>query len=466
MYAPAGFRPGELGDVEVVAHAGRLHLFHLCLPNHDRVAHLVSDDGLRWERRPDALRTGPPGAFDDDMIWTVSVTRVGDRHHMLYTALCTRDHGRVQRIGLAESTDLEHWTKHEAPVSAPDPTYYEAQPGRAPWASWRDPKAVVVHKGFATTVCARIGDAPARRAGAIARLSSDDLRNFRAEAPLFAPRRHYELECPQAFTICDRWFLTASVMDDRSQRYWVANSIDGPWRTPPANRLLPDGHYAARVFRWHGEDAILGWYRDANGHGAVLSPARLAADDHGRLWCAPWSAWDHYASGPARPWTDLEPLFSNPHAHREGTVLRAHSGMELWATRESCDGALVRAVVRDDAGLCGLAFGLDAEGNGWFVELDRAEARCRLVRQAPGLDHEGQPWFAHEIAQEVPWTAAGERICVTLRFVEREVELAIEGRLVLSALVDTVAGRVGAFVDSGSLELHEPTIVELARPGG
>jgi beta-fructofuranosidase len=463
MYAPRGFRRDELGDVEVLPHEGRLHLFHLTLPNHDRVAHLVSDDGLRWERRPDALRTGPPGAFDDDMIWTVSVTRVGHRFHMLYTALGSADVGRVQRLGLAVSDDLEQWTKSDGPISEPEPPY-ETESGRAPWASWRDPKPVPHDTGFATAVCARIGDGPARRAGAVALLSSDDLRHMRVHPPLFAPRRHYELECPQLFTIDGRWVLTASVMDDRSQRYWTADRPEGPWRTPPANRLLPPGHYAARVFRWRNQDAILGWFRDRSGRGVVPSPMRLALDPDRRLRCAPWPAWRAYEAEPAQGWTELDPQLGNPGADRRDHALSCEAGLELWATRRRWGDALVRAELRDSAGLCGLAFGLDDEGNGWFVELDRGEGRARLVRQGPGLDDDGRPWFTHEVAQEVAWTAAAERIRLALRIVDDEVELAIDGRVVLSAIVTETAGRLGAFVDSGRLELYEAEITAMRRP--
>lgn len=467
MYTPAGFRAGELGDIEVIAHEGQLHLFHLTLPNHDRVAHLVSDDGLRWQRRPDALRTGPPGAFDDDMIWTVSVTRVVDRFHMLYTALCSADGGRVQRVGLAVSDDLEQWTKHESPVSTPVLPHYEDRPGRAPWASWRDPKAVSLDDAFATTVCARTTAAPARRAGVVATLASQDLRRFDPGPPLFAPRRYWELECPQAFTIDARWFLTASVMDDRSQRYWVADRFAGPWRTPPANRLLPPGHYAARVFQWNGTDAVLGWFRDQHGRGAVLSPATLGVDASGRLSCAPWPAWAGYEAAAATPWHDHEPLFGNPSAHRQGSVLVCESGMELWATPRSWDGALVRAELHGSAGLTGLAFGLDGEGHGWFVELDRGEGRCRLVRQGLRRDHDGHPWFTHDVLQEVPFAPFGARVRLALRVVDREVELAIGDQVILSALVDAVdgiGGRLGAFVDSGRLELLDAEVVPMHTP--
>ena len=97
MYAPrAGIEP-ELGDVEVIVADGRLHLFSLTPPNNDAVNHAVSDDGITWSELPVALRTGEPGACDDDEIWTMSVTERDDTYYMLYTALGSADMGRVQR---------------------------------------------------------------------------------------------------------------------------------------------------------------------------------------------------------------------------------------------------------------------------------------------------------------------------------------------------------------------------------
>ena len=46
MYAGFGFGAFEIGDVDVVFHEGKFHLFHLVLPNHDYIAHAVSTDGL------------------------------------------------------------------------------------------------------------------------------------------------------------------------------------------------------------------------------------------------------------------------------------------------------------------------------------------------------------------------------------------------------------------------------------
>ena len=48
MYPGYGFRAYEIGDVDVVKHDGLYHLFHLTLPNHDYIAHAVSEDAIRW----------------------------------------------------------------------------------------------------------------------------------------------------------------------------------------------------------------------------------------------------------------------------------------------------------------------------------------------------------------------------------------------------------------------------------
>ena len=64
MYAGFGFRRFEIGDVDVVFHDRTFHLFHLVLPNHDYIAHAVSEDGLTWRRVDNALFISNPGNWD------------------------------------------------------------------------------------------------------------------------------------------------------------------------------------------------------------------------------------------------------------------------------------------------------------------------------------------------------------------------------------------------------------------
>jgi beta-fructofuranosidase len=169
VYAPRGFGLSEVGDVEVFPKGDRIHLFHLTLPNHDVVQHVVSDDGLAWQTLPSALRTGELGACDDDQIWTMSVTERAGTYYMVYTALARAEDGRVQRTALATSTDLINWTKHSAkPVAEADPRWYEATlAGEGGWVSWRDPKPILVDGTYYAAVCARERSGPQLRRGCV-----------------------------------------------------------------------------------------------------------------------------------------------------------------------------------------------------------------------------------------------------------------------------------------------------------
>ena len=114
MFAESAWSRKTIGDVDVVWHDGLYHLFHLVLPNHDFIAHAISDNALNWRRVDNALFIGDPGSWDDLMLWTMHVTPDPNRDgqwRMFYTGLSRRDKGLKQRIGLATSSDLYHWTK-------------------------------------------------------------------------------------------------------------------------------------------------------------------------------------------------------------------------------------------------------------------------------------------------------------------------------------------------------------------
>lgn len=145
MYASHGFIRSDIGDVDVLFHDGVFHLFHLVLPNHDYIAHAVSDDGLSWRRVKNALYVGEPGAWDDDMLWTMHVSPDPDREgywRMFYTGLSRREYGRVQRVGLAASSNLVDWMRIEGPGYPLEVSgeFYESgiDEGRK-WVSFRDP---------------------------------------------------------------------------------------------------------------------------------------------------------------------------------------------------------------------------------------------------------------------------------------------------------------------------------------
>ncbi len=202
LYVPRGFGFSEVGDIEVVPHGDELHLFHLTLPNHDVVQHAVSADGLSWRELPAALRTSDPGACDDDQIWTMSVTGRDGAFVMLYTALSNADQGKVQRTAIAHSVDLLTWRKGERnPVAEADPRWYESSLADAGRVSWRDPKPVLIDGTYYAVVSAREKDGPLLRRGCAGLMASSDLETWEVRPPLLAPRRYWDLECPQVFVI-------------------------------------------------------------------------------------------------------------------------------------------------------------------------------------------------------------------------------------------------------------------------
>ncbi|MFM9108821.1 MAG: hypothetical protein ACKOWF_19220, partial [Chloroflexota bacterium] len=348
-YAPG---QSELGDIEVVAgDDGRLHLFHLTLPNHDVVQHAVSRDGLHWEPVAPALHTGAPGACDDDQIWTMSVTRVGARWEMLYTALSRSEDGAVQRTAAASSDDLFTWRKGApSAVAEADPRWYETDPVEWGSVSWRDPKPFHADGRWHAVVAARERSGPLMRRGCAGLMSSADFRTWEVRAPLFAPRRYWDLECPQVFEIGGEWYLTAATMEDRRQRYWSSLRSEGPWEVPVDGGIIaPGGHYAARVTRWNGADLLWCWHQQrlaegwmADGRRVDWAPVRnpfgktlapplvLERRDDGRLARKSFPGWVGYRRGESAQVSHAEAtaFHGRPAAHT-GWLLKAPGGLDV-----------------------------------------------------------------------------------------------------------------------------------------
>ena len=176
----------------------RHHVFYLQAPRslgrsdlrhrNASIGHAVSTDLRAWTVLPDALAPGEPGSWDDLATWTGSVIERDGRWHMLYTGISTNDSGLIQRIGLATSDDLVHWTKHPAnPVLEADGRWYELL-DLTRWRdqSWRDPWLFVEPDGAGVHVLltARSPRGPADGAGVIAHARSADFVHWEVLPPL------------------------------------------------------------------------------------------------------------------------------------------------------------------------------------------------------------------------------------------------------------------------------------------
>ena len=142
---------------------------------------------------------------------------------MLYTGVSRADHGLVQRIGLAASDDLVHWSKDPAnPVLEADPRWYELLgQGRYPHQAWRDPwlfrdgRDGLVH----VLLTARSRRGAPDGAGVLGHAYSKDLVNWEVLPPLTEPGDFAQLEVPQLVQFNgSHTILFSCLAEDHSRR--------------------------------------------------------------------------------------------------------------------------------------------------------------------------------------------------------------------------------------------------------
>lgn len=475
MYAPRGFGQPEVGDVEVFPHGDELHLFHLTLPNHDVVQHVVSTDGLAWRPLPNALRTGDPGDCDDDMIWTMSVTERNGAFFMLYTALAQAENGRLQRTALATSSDLIRWTKHPGnPVGAPDPRWYESAPSGARAISWRDPKPIRVGDSYYAAVCARESSGPPLRRGCVGLLASPDLVHWEPRPPLFAPHAYWDLECPQVFQIGEHYYLTAATMEDRLQHYWIADRFEGPYRIPNDGGVLaPVGHYAGRICRWRDLDLYYCWHKAnydwpglTNPRGKfVVPPLVLTPRPDGSLAARSYPGWESFRSGPEVSPVSRRSTSFGDRAVTEGAEsaggwrLASPGGRDVVASEVEIGDAIVSGSLSLDAVLGGIAFRMDDSGGGYFASLTEGRDEVTLVKWLPVKGDDGTATFRYTVLQRGRLArprSLRQPIPFRLILAGPYLELSLDGEIVLATLsAERATGRIGIWADSGAARVDE-----------
>lgn len=489
MFSSQGVSFSDVGDIELFAHGDELHLFHLTLPNHDVVQHLVSSDGLLWKRLPAAIRTGDPGDSDDDQIWTMSVTERDGRFYMLYTALSFREQGRVQRTNLAISDDLIHWEKAgHNPVGEADPRWYETAPDTRGMVSWRDPKPIKIGDAYFAAVCAREKSGPFMRRGAVGLLESPDLINWESRPPLFAPRRWWDLECPQVFELGGRFYLTAGIMEDRTQRYWVADRFEGPYTVPDDGGILaPLGHYAGRVCEWRGQTIYGCWHQPnprtidgpvanrvdwatvRNPHGKfVMPPIVLEPRADGSLARRSYPGWNGLSTG-ASELTPQEHSLNFERPIVDWSLETPPGSLDIIASKEIARDFKLEGVLTLEAASGGIVFRLDDDGSGYFITVKPGSTEVSLRKWLPTEDRfEQRPWFNYVTLQEgstfglLDWS---DGIPFTLLSVGPYIELSLHGEVILATLSgERLTGRIGFWAESGHLHASNLTMETMARP--
>ncbi len=302
-------------DFWLAEEAGIHHIFFLQAPKaigdpshrhwNVSIGHAVSQDLTNWELHPDALGPGQPGAWDDLSTWTGSITRHDNRWHMLYTGTSTKEEGRVQRIGVAISDDLDHWHRpFDHPVIEADPAWYEALDRKA-WhdQAWRDPWVFRVpgDDRFHALITARVREGSPRERGVLGHAVSNDLLSWTVEPPLTRPEGFGQLEVPQVIRLSNSWFLLfcsdVETQSDARRRtapgtgtyYLTAGDPLGPWEISEARPLQADPHgssYAGRLVSHQGETYLLSWLRRTKEGafvGEIDDPVPVTEEPEGRI---------------------------------------------------------------------------------------------------------------------------------------------------------------------------------------
>lgn len=312
--------PHEWGDVR-----GPYHLYYLQAPRtlsdpnlrHGvaTVGHAVSHDLRQWMSRGTALEAGRPGSWDDRAIWTGSVTIRDGFAYMFYTGLCLAERAPVERIGLAVSTDLEHWERHPGnPLLEVDTRWYEPQnPERWETRAWRDPYLVYSseEEAYYMFLSARVNAGPPDGRGVIGLARSTDLLSWEVLPPASMPGDYSELEVPQVVPLNGRYYLLFCAARHAAARlsptqgsgwsgthYLVASKLTGPYRQLTGEPLVADAsgtYYAGKLVRdSEGELSFMAWRQwDERGNfcGGLSDPAAVHILPGGRLYVDSQQLW-------------------------------------------------------------------------------------------------------------------------------------------------------------------------------
>ncbi|MEZ6133176.1 MAG: glycosyl hydrolase [Planctomycetaceae bacterium] len=517
MFSESAWSRKTIGDVDVVWHEGLYHLFHLVLPNHDFIAHAISDNGLNWRRIDNALFIDDPGCWDDLMLWTMHVTP--DPHRpgcwrMFYTGLSRRDQGLKQRIGMATSNDLYRWKKapvnwtdgrgrtdpeliKKARASLPygrasrtrstndpqscfpleaDPDHYEADlHGERGWISFRDPFYFREGDQGWLLAAARTNNGPLVRRGCVALMEEVEPNSFQIQRPLFAPQLYDDIEVPNLIKLDGAYYLIGSLREDAKIRYWHTDDIEKPWRNHHDNVLLAKGNYAGRVCR--DDRGVLLWnfftreLEDRCVNNIMPPPKRLERRDDGELLVKTFEAFDNRVTGRI----DTRCVRTLKH-HREETCLSdngslhlvSEAGFQAFVFEHRLNSFRIHArLALSGSGKCGLLCRTDPQTHdGYYISLDLAKGIAQFRSWSTGPPGSGEQMMQFNSLQAGFWHSQNcTDVVIQLLSFGSYHELSIGGAVVLS-LADGQfeEGLLGIYVETAALRVSNLLVEELEPP--
>jgi len=519
MFGETSSSRKAIGDVDVVYHDGLYHLFHLVLPNHDFIAHAISDNAINWRRVDNAIYIGNPGSWDDLMLWTMHVTP--DPHQpglwrMFYTGLSRREQGLIQRLGMATSADLYRWKKSsvdwqdlrgksdppkikaalkdlvptestnlESPIDSnscfplsPDPKFYEAAlDGERGWISFRDPFYFRDGDRGWLLAAARVDHGPLVRRGCVAAMEETKPNHFSAVQPLHSPHLYDDVEVPNLIKLSDEYYLVGSIREDAKIRYWHADDVNQPWKNYYDNVLLPQGNYAGRICQDDKGVLLFNFYTQnladrTTCNNLMPPPKRLCVSENGQLKVTSFEGLVDQISGTIDT-RCLSRLKANQRESfcqtGQGTLnLASEAGFQAFVFDDEANSFRLRAKFSlVGNGKCGLLFRIDpASHDGYYVSLDLMKGLAQFRSWGTGAIGSGENMMQFRSLQSGNWFSSDRQSAeVELISFGSYHELSIDGSIVLS-LADAkfTEGLLGIYVETATLDIERLTVETMTEP--
>ncbi len=284
-----------VGDVIPFYHQGEYHVFYL---QGDEWAHIVSADLVNWRVLPFALRKGQGvEAADGQGIWTGSVVHHEEKFYIFYTGKNTNDPKGEQKVMVAESEDLIHWTKLSERTFYADGEIYWNKTINGPidaqqsyhHQSFRDPHVFYNQQdnNWWMVLHAVLADGSKPVMGVY---TSPDLKTWNPRQPWVIYPSALSGDCPDVFFDHNQWYILSA--------NYVYMRLDGlNTQIDPTAIPYDSGDLCVPKTMYDGKRRIaIGWITDYEGHtdagaggwGGIMSmPRELYLDATGRLMQRP-----------------------------------------------------------------------------------------------------------------------------------------------------------------------------------
>lgn len=313
---PLDYRPEGMAmwDTWYLEHQGQAHVIYLqrMAPDSTRnpsdadwLGHAASADLIHWDEHLLALGPGEPGTVDELPPWTGCILENEGKFYLYYTMRSKIENGFGQRIGLAISDDLDHWTRYPGnPVITPDPRWYVShdQPLPRDVLDCRD--LIVIRNpgetGWLGFYAARIPAEEEAESAVIAAVKSNDLIHWEYLPPAFAPRKYACIEVPDVFFLNGKWYLICltgngygnrGIFSDpsviRGTIYAVADAPEGPYQEIEGDNVLTGDDdlsgYSCRSLVFEGQRYMFYTQPAPDSRATLSPPMRVHTTDDGRL---------------------------------------------------------------------------------------------------------------------------------------------------------------------------------------